>query len=93
VFNSLVLLAGLGGGVAAALFLSLLSGRVSPIDDVASEFGVPVIGVVTRVRKGEDRRKLQLSAAALFASIALLLVCYVGVIGVLRTSLYTVLGA
>jgi murein L,D-transpeptidase YcbB/YkuD len=92
-FNSLVLLAGFAGGLAAAVFLSLLSGRVNAGDDLVAEFGVPVIGVFTKLRKADDRRQLQISAATLSASIALLLICYVGVIGVLRTSIYSVLGA
>ena len=92
-FNSLVLLAGFAGGVAVAFFLSLLSGRVSPGDDLAAEFGVPLIGVITKLRKADDRRQIQLSTAALSVSVALLLVCYVGVIGILRTSIYSVLGA
>jgi len=92
-FNSLVLLAGFAGGLAAAVFLSLLSGRINASDDLVAEFGVPVIGVITKLRKADDRRQLQISAATLSASIALLLICYVGVIGVLRTSIYSVLGA
>jgi len=92
-FNSLVLLAGFAGGLAAAVSLSLLSGRVNASDDLVAEFGVPVIGVVTKLRKADDRRQIQISAAALSASIALLLICYVGVIGVLNTSIYSVLGA
>jgi polysaccharide chain length determinant protein (PEP-CTERM system associated) len=90
--NSLVLLAGLGGGTAAAIFLSIVSGRIIVSDNLAAEFGVPLIGVVTKLRQITNARSAGLSAAALSVSVAMLLACYVGVLTVFRTSVYSMLG-
>jgi protein tyrosine kinase modulator len=92
-WNSFVLLMGLAAGVGAAVLLSLNSGRFLASEDLAAEFGVPIIGVVTRLRQAVDIRRQRTGAIALSASLALLLFCYVGVLIVLRTSVYSVFGA
>ncbi len=91
--NSGVLVAGLGGGFGLAFVLSLLAGRFMVSDDLATQLGIPLIGVVTRLRQASDLKRIRTSALALSASVALLLVCYVGVIIVLHTSIYRGIGA
>jgi hypothetical protein len=84
---------GIAGGVAAAVLLSLMSGRIVVSDGLAAELGVPLIGIVTKLRQVATPRRDRLSVAALSASIVFLLFCYIGVLAVFRTSAYSVLGA
>ena len=91
-FNSLVLVAGILAGAAGALLLSITSGRFIVSGDISSQFDIPIIGVVTMLRNAADVRRARVSALALAASVALLVFCYAGVIAVLRTSIYTVVG-
>jgi polysaccharide chain length determinant protein (PEP-CTERM system associated) len=92
VLNSGVLVMGLGGGVAIAVLLSLVAGRFLTSEDLASHFGFPVAGVITALPYGAGSRRNVLSALALSVSVALLLVSYVGVLALLRKSIYSVLG-
>ena len=91
--NSGVLMAGLGGGFGLALVLSLLAGRFVVSDDLATQLGIPMIGVVTRLRQATDIKRMRTSALVLSASVALLLLCYVGVMFVLQTSIFRGIGA
>ena len=88
----MVLLMGLGGGAAIAVLLALNSGRFFTSEDIAAQFGVPLIGVITALPQPFGIRRNWLSAAALSVSVALLLLGYVGVVTVLRTSIHSVLG-
>lgn len=91
--NSLVLLAGLGGGLAGAVFLSLNAGRFVVSDELVAEFGVPLIGVVTRLQNAVEYQQTKNSVIAISASLAFLLVCYVGVLVTFQTSIYAYVGA
>jgi hypothetical protein len=91
--NSLVLFGGLLGGAAIAFLLSLNAGRFVVSDDLSTQFGIPLIGVVTRLHKTPDTKRFAFSALALSSGVALLLVCYAGVVVLLKTSIYQVIGA
>ena len=90
--NSLVLLLGLGGGAAIAVLLALYSGRFFTSEDITAQFGIPLIGVITALPQTFSTRRSRVSAVALSVSVALLLLGYVGVVTMLRTSIYSVLG-
>ncbi|HXJ00606.1 MAG TPA: XrtA system polysaccharide chain length determinant [Micropepsaceae bacterium] len=90
--NSAVLLLGLGGGAAVAILLALYSGRFFTSEDITAQFGIPLIGVITALPQPFGTRRSRISAVALSVSFALLLLGYVGVVTVLRTSIYSVLG-
>jgi polysaccharide chain length determinant protein (PEP-CTERM system associated) len=92
ILNSGVLVMGLGGGVAIAVLLSLIAGRFLTSEDLASQFGFPVAGVITALPYGAGLRRNVFSALALSVSVALLFVSYVGVLALLRKSIYSVLG-
>jgi polysaccharide chain length determinant protein (PEP-CTERM system associated) len=92
ILNSAVLVMGLGGGVAIAVLLSLIAGRFLTSDDLASQFGFPVAGVITALPYGSGLRRNMFSALALSVSVGLLFVSYVGVLALLRKSIYSVLG-
>jgi len=79
-FNSLVLLAGIAAGLAAAVLLSINAGRFVAKEQLASAFDYPVIGVVARLSRVEDRINARRALASLSASLVLLLVCYMGVL-------------
>lgn len=85
ILNSLVLIAGAGAGVGAAVLLMVNASHLVTADDLALFFGVPVLGTVTRLRVPQ---KLQNRAAAISLAICavLLVVAYVGVIAFLKTS-------
>src|SRR6266550_4678830 len=91
-FNTIVLAGGILAGMAVALLLSITSGRFIVSNDISSQFDIPIIGVVTMLRNATDLRRARVSAMALTASLALLLLCFAGVLAVLRTSIYTVVG-
>ena len=92
ILNSLVLLAGIGAGAALGVLLTLNAGRLITSDDVATQFGIPLIGVITALRNPLGSKRGRLSTVALTTSVGLLLLTYVGVISVFRTSVYSVLG-
>ncbi len=92
-FNSLVFLVGLGGGMAAAVFLSLNAGTFTISDELTAEFGIPLLGAVTRLQNAIEAQHTKDSVIALSAALALLLVCYVGVLVAVQTSIYTLVGA
>lgn len=91
--NSGVLVAGVGGGFGLAFILSMLAGRFMVSDDLSNALGVPLIGVVTRLRQASEVKRIKMSALVLSASVAMLLLCYVGVLTVLQTSIYRGIGA
>ena len=90
-FNSVVLLLGVGAGAALAVLLTLNAGRFITSEDLASQFGLPIIGVITAL-PGIPSRRSRLSILALSTSVGLLLLSYVGVATIMRTSIYSVLG-
>jgi len=90
--NSLVLLAGIGAGAAFGVLLTLNAGRFITSEEIAAQFGIPLIGVITALRNPMGSSRHRLSTVALTTSVALLLLSYVGVISVFQTSVYSVLG-
>ena len=93
ILNSMVLFLGLGGGAAVAILLALNSGRFFTSEDITAQFGIPLIGVITTLPQALASRRNWLSTAALSVSVALLLLGYIGVVTVLRTSIYSFIGA
>jgi hypothetical protein len=92
ILNSMVLILGLGGGGAIAILLALNSGRFFTSEDITAQFGIPLMGVITALPQAFGPKRNWLSTLALSASVALLLLGYVGVVTVLRTSIYSVFG-
>ncbi len=92
ILNSLVLLFGLGGGISIAALPSLIAGQILSSDDLANQFGVPVMGVISVLPYNLAMRSGKLSTIALAASLILLLASYVSVVAFLQTSIYSVLG-
>jgi len=92
ILNSLVLFFGIGGGVGIALLPSLIAGHFLNSEELANQFGVPVIGVVSALPFNTVTRRQKLSTIALSVTLVLLFMSYVGVIALLRTSIYSVLG-
>lgn len=90
--NSLVLLAGVAGGVAAALLLSLNAGQFAAGDELAAMSGMPLIGVVTRLQSVAEWQRTRFAIAVLSASVGLLLLCYAAVLAVLSVSIYSRIG-
>jgi polysaccharide chain length determinant protein (PEP-CTERM system associated) len=78
--NSLILLIGLAAGLAAAVGLSINAGRFIAKEQLAAAFDYPVIGVVARLSRFDDKLKATRTLVALAASAFLLLVCYMGVL-------------
>jgi polysaccharide chain length determinant protein (PEP-CTERM system associated) len=78
--NSIVLLIGLAAGLAAAVGLSINAGRFIAKEQLAAAFDYPVIGVVARLSRFDDKLKATRTLVALSASGLLLLVCYMGVL-------------
>jgi hypothetical protein len=70
----------------------LNAGRFITSDDISTQFGIPLIGVITTLPQAKASRGSRLATAALSTSIGLLLLSYVGVVAVLKTSIYSVLG-
>jgi hypothetical protein len=61
-------------------------------EDLANQFGVAVMGVVSALPFNTVTRRQKLSTIALSVTLVLLFMSYVGVIALLRTSIYSVLG-
>jgi hypothetical protein len=78
--NSMVLLAGLAAGLATAIGLSINAGRFIATEQLLTEFDYPIIGVVGRINRLADRLKAVRAAAAVGASLLLLLGCYMVVL-------------
>jgi hypothetical protein len=73
----------LAAGLAAAVALSINAGRFLSKEQLASEFDYPVIGVVARLSRFEDKVMAMRAIAMTTASALALLVCYFGVLIVL----------
>lgn len=79
-FNSLVLLAGLAAGIAAAVGLSINAGRFIAKEQLAAVFDYPVIGVVSKLSRFDDKLRAGRAAVSMVAALSLLVVCYMGVL-------------
>jgi hypothetical protein len=78
--NSIVLLAGLAAGLAAAIGLGINAGRFIAKEQLAAAFDYPVIGVVARISRLDDTLRATRAGFALASSLLVLLVCYMGVL-------------
>ena len=78
--NSIILLAGLAAGLAAAFALSINASRFFSKDQLISEFDYPVIGVVTRFSRLEDVLQVRQAYSLVASSLAFLLCSYIGVL-------------
>ncbi len=85
-FNSIVLLAGLGGGFALAFLLGQNSERFVVSDQLRASFDVPIIGVITNVRHAADAEKLRKAIMATSGAIGLLFLGYITVLLVFQSS-------
>jgi polysaccharide chain length determinant protein (PEP-CTERM system associated) len=78
--NSIVLLAGLITGLAAAFALSINAGRFFAKEQLAAEFDYPIIGVVSRLSLLSDAIAARRAYSLMATSLAVLLCGYVGVL-------------
>jgi polysaccharide chain length determinant protein (PEP-CTERM system associated) len=76
-FNSAVLLIGLGAGLAVPFVLLQLDRSVATIAQLA-EFGIPVVGSISRLPSEAMRRQTKRQLAAIVASAFVLLTAYGG---------------
>ena len=88
----MVLLFGVAGGIALALLLTLNAGKFLTADEVSEQFGLPILGVVTALPQTIGLVRGRLSTVAISMGVGALLLSYVAVVALLRTSLYSVLG-
>ncbi|HTO40746.1 MAG TPA: XrtA system polysaccharide chain length determinant [Rhizomicrobium sp.] len=86
-FNSLVLLVGLAGGIGVALLMGLNAERFIVSDQLRAAFDVPVIGVISNVRHAADAERMRKAVVAVAASVALLLVSYVAILLLFQSSI------
>ena len=84
--NSVVLLIGLGAGLAAAIALSINAGRFIAKEQLLAEFDYPVIGVVGKISRFGDKLRATSAVIATATSMALLLGCYMIVLVALDAS-------
>jgi len=92
VYNSMVLMAGLGAGTGLALLLSLLAGRFTTSDELAEYFSLPLLGVVTVGQNAAAAKRERLNVTLAASGFLTLIVIYGGVMLMLTTSIYTKLG-
>ncbi len=78
--NSVILLAGLGAGLAAAFALAFNAGRFFVKDQLISEFDYPVIGVVTRLSRPDHAIQARRAYSLMATSVAILLCSYISVL-------------
>ncbi|RMF11493.1 MAG: hypothetical protein D6757_11085 [Alphaproteobacteria bacterium] len=79
---SLVLAAGLFGGIGMAFLLSQLRPVFMNSDRLVEVFGLPVLGIVTMVVLERDRRQRKLEFLGFVGMFALLLIFYAGLMGI-----------
>ena len=92
IYNSMVLMVGLGAGVGLALLLSLLAGRFTTSDELSEYFSLPLLGVVTVGQNAAAAKRERLSVTLAASGFLTLIVIYGGVMLMLTTSIYTKLG-
>ena len=86
VFNSLVLLLGLGGGAAVAFLLGMNAERFVVSDQLRAAFDVPIIGIISNVRHAADAENMRKAVMAMAAAMGLLLIGYVTILLVFQSS-------
>jgi hypothetical protein len=77
ILNAIVLLFGVSIGASAAFLLTLNAERFIVSDQLLSAFNVPIIGVVSRIRRAADIVQLRKSVVAVGASFGVLALCFV----------------
>ncbi|HVJ52760.1 MAG TPA: XrtA system polysaccharide chain length determinant [Aliidongia sp.] len=87
-FNTAVLVLAIGAGIGLALILSIHAGAFITGSELSEAFGLPVIGVVTRLQRSDDRRRVSGIAVRFGIACASLCLCYFGVLVLLNTSLH-----
>jgi len=90
--NSAVLFFGIMAGAACAFLLSMNAGQFMVSDQLVAAFNVPVIGVVTRVRRKPDVQQMRRSIVAMGASVGALVLCYVLIVVVFQMNALSKLG-
>jgi polysaccharide chain length determinant protein (PEP-CTERM system associated) len=85
-FNSLVLVLGLAGGVAAAFLMGLNAERFVVSDQLKAAFDVPIIGIISNVRHAADAERMRKAVMAISAAVGLLLIGYVTILLVFQSS-------
>jgi polysaccharide chain length determinant protein (PEP-CTERM system associated) len=85
--NSAVLIGSIGAGLGLALMLTINAGAFITGSELGEEFGLPVMGVITRLQREGDRRQSFGMALRFGAAFGGLCISYIGVIIVLNTSL------
>ncbi len=86
-FNTAVLVLAIGAGLGLALALSIHAGAFITGSELSEAFGLPVIGIVTRLQRGDDRRRATAIVFRFGMACVSLCFCYVGVLALLKTSL------
>jgi len=91
ILNSLILLFGVGGGVAAAALMSIAVGRFTSTRQLAAEFDYPIIGVVGRMTNMADSiravRSAMIAGATFAALLAFFLILSVATDPVVQTTI------
>ena len=88
----MVLLLGLGGGVAFAFLLGMNADRFVVSDQLRAAFDVPVIGIISNVRHAADAERMRKAVMAVSGAVVLLLVGYVTILLVFQSSVAPVTG-
>lgn len=91
-FNLMVLLAGLGTGVAAAVGLGQVSGRFLTMEQLGDAFALPVLGAVTIARTAADTARLWRATSLFVAGTGLLMASYVVVLFFFHTYVQSAVG-
>jgi polysaccharide chain length determinant protein (PEP-CTERM system associated) len=87
-FNTAILVLAIGAGIGLALALSIHASAFITGGELSEAFGLPVIGIVTRLQRGDDRRRSTGVAFRFGVACVSLCFCYVGVLALLKTSLH-----
>jgi polysaccharide chain length determinant protein (PEP-CTERM system associated) len=86
-YNLLVLVAGIGAGMAAALGLSALQDRFMSVGKLTESFSIPVIGVVTACVSAADIAQNRRAAIVFGGGVAALMLSYFIVVLLFHTQL------
>ncbi len=92
-FNILVLLGGIGAGLATALALGQVSGRFLTMEQLGEAFALPILGAVTIARTAADLVRARRSASFFAAGAGMLVVGYLIVLVFFHTYVQTTAGS
>lgn len=88
-FNTGVLVVAIGAGFALALALTMLDTSMRSVEALRANFDLPVLGVVTRLRKGSEAAAMRAAVMRYAALGVVLLICYGGVLMLTSSALAT----